>query len=134
MARTAKDVTEAELSVLQILWSEGPQSVRDLVAALREHPSTPQAATIQKLLERLEDKGWVRRDRSGSVQLFVATADRENLIGQRLRGIADDLCEGSVTPLLSQLVSSAQLTPDDRRLLRDLIDRLDDQPTKRKRT
>jgi BlaI family transcriptional regulator, penicillinase repressor len=133
MARTAKDVTEAELTILRVLWDEGPLSVRDIVASLRDHPSSPQAATVQKLLERLEDKGWVTRDRSGSVQMFAATADRDDLIGQRLRGIADDLCEGSVTPLLSQLVNNAKLSAADRQLLRELIDRFDESP-KRKRS
>lgn len=133
MARTAKDVTEAELSILRVLWDEGASSVRELVDALRGHPSAPQAATVQKLLERLEDKGWVERDRTGPVQRFHATAARDELIGQRLQGIADQLCAGSVTPLLSQLVSSAQLNAEDRRLLRDLIERFDTSP-KRKRT
>lgn len=133
MARTAKDVTEAELTILRVLWDSGPMCVRDIVEQLRDHPSSPQAATVQKLLERLEDKGWVARDRTGTVQTFTATADRDELIGQRLRGIADDLCEGSVAPLLSQLVNSSQLSNADRQMLRDLIDRFDDRP-KRKRT
>jgi len=128
MPRTPRDVTEAELAVLRILWDTGPQSVRGLADALGGH-----AATVQKLLERLEDKGWVDRDRSGPVQLFQAAADRDDLIGRRLRGIADELCEGSVSPLLSHLVQNERLSAADRKALRDLIDRLDDTP-KRKRT
>ena len=87
---------------------------------------------MQKLLERLERKRWVARDRSGPVQLFRATADRDDLIGRRLRGIAEELCEGSLAPLLSHLVQNERLSAADRKALRDLIDRLDEQP-KRKR-
>jgi predicted transcriptional regulator len=123
MARTPRDVTEAELAVLRVLWDRGPAPVRaiaDEVAA--------QAATVQKLLERLERKRWVARDRSGPVQLFRATADRDDLIGRRLRGIAEELCEGSLAPLLSHLVQNERLTAADRRALRDVIDRLDESP------
>jgi BlaI family transcriptional regulator, penicillinase repressor len=126
MARTPRDVTEAELDVLRVLWTDGPSPVRHIADAVRA-----QAATAQKLLERLEDKGWVERDRTGPVQQFRATADRDDLIGRRLRGIAEELCEGSMTPLLSHLVQTG-LTAEDRKALRDLIDQLDGS-AKRKR-
>ncbi len=127
MARTPRDVTDAELAVLRVLWDRGPASVRALADEL-----AAQAATVQKLLERLERKGWVARDRTGPVQLFRATADRDDLIGRRLRGIAEELCEGSLAPLLSHLVQNERLTPADRRALRDLIDRLDDSPRRKR--
>jgi len=126
-------VTDAELAVLRVLWDRGPASVRAIADDQTGRGSPAHAATVQKLLERLEGKGWVARDRAGPVQLFRATADRDDLIGRRLRGIAEELCEGSLTPLLSHLVQKERLTPADRKALRDLIDRLDDTP-RRKRT
>lgn len=132
MPRTPRDVTEAELAVLRVLWNEGPRSVRVIAHAVGGRGAPAQAATVQKLLERLEDKGWVGRDRSGPVQLFRATADRDDLIGRRLRGIAKELCEGSMTPLLSHLVQNEKLSPADRKALRDLIDRLDVAPRRKR--
>src|SRR5262245_55778961 len=133
MPRTRRDVTEAELSVLRVLWDAGPSPVRGIADALTAQGPATHAATVQKLLERLEDKRWVERDRSGPVQLFRATADRDDLIGRRLRGIAEELCDGSLTPLLSHLVQNERLSAADRRALRDLIERLDENP-KRKRS
>jgi predicted transcriptional regulator len=132
MARTPRDVTEAELAVLRVLWDDGPRPVRGIADELAARGTPAQTATVQKLLERLEEKRWVARDRSGPVQLFLATADRDDLIGRRLRGIAEELCEGSMTPLLSHLVQNERLSSADRRALRDLIDRLGETP-KRKR-
>jgi predicted transcriptional regulator len=125
-------VTDAELAILRILWDDGPQPVRAIASALSSRGNRAQAATVQKLLERLEDKGWVDRDRTGPVQSFRATADRDDLIGRRLRGIAEQLCEGSMTPLLSHLVQNERLSAADRKALRDLIDGLDDTPRRRK--
>jgi BlaI family transcriptional regulator, penicillinase repressor len=126
--RTPRDVTEAELTILRILWEEGDRTVRE-VADL----SSAQVPTVQKLVERLESKGWVSRDRSGPVQLLRATANRDDLIGRRLRGIAEELCEGSMAPLLSHLVHTG-LSADDRKLLRNLIEQLDEQSTRKKRS
>ncbi len=137
MPRTPRDVTEAELGVLRVIWDNGPSSVREIVEALSGEDHPPQAATVQKLLERLEGKEWVERDRTGDVQRFAATGDRDDLIGRRLEGIAAELCEGSLTPLLSHLVKRERLSSRDRAALRDLIEKLDRESTtarKKKRT
>jgi predicted transcriptional regulator len=134
MSRTPRDVTEAELNVLRILWDGGPCTVRQIVDALERSQKQTQAATVQKLLERLEAKGMVDRDRSESVQRFKAVADRDELIGRRLQGIAEELCEGSLTPLISHLVKRERLTQSERQALLDLIEQIQEKPTKRKRT
>jgi predicted transcriptional regulator len=131
MARTPRDVTEAELTILRVLWDEGPSPVRAIATAVGSRRNPAQAATVQKLLERLEDKGWVERDRSGPVQMFRASADRNDLIGRRLQGIAEELCEGSMTPLLSHLVQREHLSASDRKALRELIDLLETPRRKR---
>lgn len=119
------DVTEAELSVLQGLWERPGASIRVLADALYPDGGATGYATVQKLLERLEAKRFVRRDRSEAVHRFVATVDRQALIGRRLRAVADALCGGSLTPLLTHLVErTGPLSAEDRDQLKGLIDRL----------
>lgn len=132
MPRTARDVTEAELSVLRVLWGNGPCTVRQIVDSIESDGTPTQAATVQKLLERLEAKGWIERDRTAAVQRFIATADCDELIGRRLQGIAEELCEGSLTPLISHLVKRERLSVSDRRALRELIEKLNEKPAKGK--
>jgi len=126
MARTPLDVTDAELAVLEVLWRHGQRTVRQIADELYPDGGASKAATVQKLLERLErDNGYVKRDRSGGVQSFAATVDRDHLIGRRLEGIAESLCGGSLTPLLTHLVRSDRLSGKELQSLRDLIDELD---------
>ena len=89
--RTAQDVTEAELAILQTLWDRDPATIRHLVDEVYGQDGVSVYATVQKLLERLESKGFVSRDRSGSVHVFRAAVGREELIGRRLRAVADTL-------------------------------------------
>lgn len=123
--RSTQDVTEAELAILQTLWDRGPATIRQLVDEVYGQDGVSVYATVQKLLERLESKGFVERDRSGSVHVFRAAVGREELIGRRLRAVADTLCGGSLAPLLTQLVQAEPLSEEDRRELRALIDGLD---------
>lgn len=124
MARTPKDVTDTELALLQVLWDQGPATIRHLTDALYEG-TTAQYATVQKLLERLEEKGIVTRERAAPAHLFRAAISREELIGRRLQDMAEKLCGGSLTPLLTHLVRARRLSDRERRELRDLIDDLD---------
>src|SRR5262249_13780459 len=50
---------------------------------------------------------------------------RSELIGRRLQDVAEKLCGGSLTPLLTHLVRTRRLSPRERRELGDLIDELD---------
>ena len=132
MTPSRDHVTDTELTVLKALWERGTSTIRELTDDLYPGGGAAHYATVQKLLERLEAKRWVARDRTGPVQLFRPTADRDDLIGRRLRGIADELCEGSVAPLLSHLVQNEKLSAADRKALRDLIDRLGEAPRRKR--
>jgi BlaI family transcriptional regulator, penicillinase repressor len=125
MKRGQADVTDAELALLQSLWDQGPATIRQLVERVYAQDGTSVYATVQKLLDRLQTKGCVLRDRSQPVHVFRAAIGRDELIGRRLRAVADALCGGSLTPLLTQLVAGAELSLKDRQDLRDLIDQLD---------
>ena len=124
MARTPQDVTDAELAILHELWNAGPATIRQLTETLYPDGSTAHYATVQKLLERLEAKQCVRRDDRSRVHTFAAAIDRDELIGRRLRDMAEKLCGGSLTPLLTNLVRVKRLSARERDELRALIDEL----------
>src|SRR5262245_5428058 len=99
MARTPQDITDAELAVLQVLWDQGPATIRHITDILYPDGRTSHYATVQKLLERLEGKRLegkpiVTRDRAASVHVFAAAIDRDDLIGRRLQSVAEKLCGG----------------------------------------
>jgi BlaI family penicillinase repressor len=125
MARPAQDITESELAVLRILWDRETATIRQLTDVLYPHGEAAQYATVQKLLDRMEAKGYVQRDRTMFVHVFRSVLDRDELIGRRLRSLAEMLCEGSLTPLLTHLARAHDLTDDDRLALRAVFDEPD---------
>jgi BlaI family transcriptional regulator, penicillinase repressor len=125
MRRNAHGVTEAEFALLEALWGQSTQTIRALTARLYPAQSVSDYATVQKLLARLEAKGFVRRDRDSRAHVFRATCDRHELVGGQLARIADKLCDGSLTPLLLHLVERSKLSKADRAMLRELLDKAD---------
>jgi predicted transcriptional regulator len=124
MPRKPQDVTDAELSILQVLWDRGEATVRDLTERLYPAGTGSDLATVQKLLKRLEAKRCVRRDRTSWPHLFRPGIAREELLGRRLQTTADELCSGSLEPLVTHLVKS-RLTAGEREKLRDLLAELE---------
>ena len=125
MARAPQDVTDTELAILEVLWQRTSATVREIAEELYSGCNTSQHATVQKLLERLEGKKCVRRDRDNWPHTFEPGIQREELIGRKLQQTADRLCEGSVQPLLMHLVKAGRLSAEERRGLRELLDQLE---------
>ena len=125
MGRSAREITDAELSVLNELWQRPAATVQELTEAL--YGNTPPAllATVRKLLDRLEAEGCVARDRTKWPHHYRAVLKRADLAEKRLQEAADELFEGDLAPLLSHLVRSQRLTAKDREDLRKLLDELD---------
>jgi predicted transcriptional regulator len=119
-------VSEAELEVLKALWEHGPGTVRALQKVLHERGARAWAyTTVQTLLQRLEAKGHVRSERGGPAHVYSAAVSREGLLSRRLHDLAEQLCDGTTSPLLLALVEGAKLTTEEVRRLRQLLDQLE---------
>ncbi len=110
MPRPAQDVTDTELAMLQVLWDKGTATRRQITDALYPNGGPAHYTTVQKLMERLERKGYVKHQRSDGVLTYTSTVGREQLISRRLQEMAEKLCGGSLTPLFMNLVRAKPLT------------------------
>jgi BlaI family penicillinase repressor len=119
-----EQVTDAELSILEVLWTDGEATTRQLSSALYEEVTDPKLATVQKLTERLEAKGCVERDRSERAHRFRPLVSREQYLRSRLQSLADRLCDGALVPLVTTLLRSKGISRNDRKQLRKLIGEL----------
>ena len=126
MGNSPKDVTAAELAILEKLWEHETAAVKELSQWLYGASTPSDIATVQKLLVRLEKKGWVVRDRDTWPHSFRAAMDREELISHRLQSTADELCDGTLNTLLTHLVKSKDFNTRERKRLRKLLDDLDE--------
>lgn len=121
-------VTGAELNVLEALWQRGEATIRDLRDALYPDGGNSKFGTVQKLLSRLMAKKIVGRRKDEANWIFRPLVARDELIGGELRRVADRLGSNSMTPLLTYLVETGELTAKERAHLRRLLDEPPAQP------
>lgn len=122
MKKNSQDVTDTELSILQVLWKEKTATVRFIAEQLYGDSAKSQHATVQKLLDRLKTKGFVARDRTVWPHVFRAAVQSDELLDRRLQVTADKFFGGSIQPLLTHLLSGRTFSDEERSTLRKLLD------------
>ncbi len=120
---TAERLTNAELALMDLLWKEGPLTARQILEQLYTNTKTSQHGTVQRLLKSLEEKKFVDRDRSQGVQIFSSNICREMYGGQQLESLAEKLSDGSIAPLLTQLLDEKKLDKTEIERLRGLLEK-----------
>ncbi len=133
MAARRPPVSETELEILKVIWDHGPGTVREIDARLRQLGRRWAYTTVLTLLQRLEAKGYVASDKTGLAHVFRAAVSRNRLLRQRLKDLAQELCEGAPAPLVLALVESQHFSEDEIEQFRRLLDELEKGRSKEKK-
>ncbi|MFG0328460.1 MAG: BlaI/MecI/CopY family transcriptional regulator [Phycisphaerales bacterium] len=123
------NISDAELETLKALWTLERATVRELLEALRVQGKSWAYTTVQTLLQRLEEKGYVTSDKSGRAHQFRALVSRRDLVGARIDELVDRVCDGAVSPLVLSLVQKRKFGPDEIEAFRDLLNQMESEET-----
>jgi BlaI family transcriptional regulator, penicillinase repressor len=114
-------ITDAELEVLKVLWSDNALTAREITTRLYGEENPSSIGTVQKLIQRLEEKDLLKRDRREPAHRFSAQVTRESVAGMQLQEFADKLSDGSLSPFIMHLVQAERLSKKDKQALRRLL-------------
>ena len=106
---------------MDFLWQNDRLTAREIREQLYPDATKAQHGTVQRLLQRLEDKGYVERDRSMFVHLFSAAISRRTYAGQQLESLADKLTSASFAPLITHLVEKKKISRDEIEWIRAIL-------------
>ena len=115
-------LAKAELAIMALLWDQDALTARQLQDNLYGTSDRSQHGTIQRLLQRLLEKGFVRREKFTAAATFRASITRDEYASAQLESLAERLTGGSIAPLLSHLVDNGRLSTAELQRLRDLLD------------
>ena len=115
-------LANAELAIMDLLWERDRMTARQIREKLYPDETKAQHGTVQRLLQRLEDKEYIHRDRSLNIHFFSAIVDRQTYVGSQLESLASKLTGGSFAPLITHLVENKKLSSDDLAQLRAILD------------
>lgn len=125
MGQREYELGDAELQVLRALWEGGPATVRDVLNHLHSQGRRVAYTTVLTFLTRLEQKGFVKSDKSGMAYIYRAAVTRNQVTRSRLKAVLNDLFDGEAAPLVLQLMKTEKFSAEELAELQTLIDRLD---------
>jgi BlaI family transcriptional regulator, penicillinase repressor len=111
MAKERIALTKFETEVMSVLWRLGEATVREVQDAI-DRADRPAYTTVQTIVQRLEQKGAVRRTRKAGNALYFEPAITRKSVYRRLVDELIDLVGGS-QPLVAHLVETGKLSLDD---------------------
>ena len=119
----SQPLANAELAVMNLLWENAdPLTARQIREQLYPDETKAQHGTVQRLLQRLEQKGFIERDKRIAVHFFSAKVTRESYAGGQLESLADKLTAGSVAPLITHLVEQKKISRKEIDKIRSILD------------
>jgi BlaI family penicillinase repressor len=116
--------TEGELAILQVLWEQGPLSVRDVQRILNAIRPTGYT-TILKLMQIMTDKGLVKRDQTTRPQIYRPRHPQEKTQKQLLHDLMQRAFSGSMKALVMQALPKGKASAEELQELEGLLDRLE---------
>src|SRR5829696_959128 len=116
-------LSRLELRMMEVLWTRGACSVREIHEALPEE-GRPALTTVQTMVYRLEKKQALRCvKRIGNANIFDAVISRDQAHTTLVEELLS-LFDGHAKPVMARLVESGRLTLDDIRDAEDAIKKM----------
>jgi len=122
MARPkSKTLTLAEQRIMNVLWERNEASVRDITDILsREHDLA--YTTVLTTTRILADKGYVGFRKDGRTHIYTPLISKQTERKSAVSNMLRNLFDGSPRALAQHLIEADDLTPEDIKALRDLLD------------
>ena len=116
-------LSRLELRILEVLWTRGACSVREIHEALPAK-GRPALTTVQTMIYRLEKKQALRCvKRIGNANIFEAAISRDQAHTTLVEELLS-LFDGHAKPVMARLVESGRLTLDDIRDAEDALKKM----------
>ncbi len=105
--------TPAELEVLQVIWEQGPSTVREVMTVLNS--KRPRAYTsVMSLMNVMAEKGLLGQKPKGRAFVYSARISRVKILSRMVSDLLNRAFDGSASALVTHLLEQAD--PDNKEL------------------
>ncbi len=115
-------ISDAEWTVMKVLWSRPGQTAEEVVEAL-QGKVTWNGRTIRTLINRLLQKKALRYKEEGRRYRYWPAIRQEDCVTEQRRSFIQRVYGGTVRPMLAAFIEDAELSPEDIEELKHMLDR-----------
>ena len=116
--------TEAELEILQILWNNGPSSVRSVNDIMGVKKDVGYTTTL-KIMQIMTEKGLTKRNTSERKHIYEAAFPEKAIKQNLINRFVEATFNGSASQLVMQLLGNGNPTKEELEEIKTLIDKIE---------
>jgi predicted transcriptional regulator len=124
MKQKIRRPTDAELTILHVLWDKGPTTVREVYKILNSGKEVGYT-TVLKLMQIMTEKGLVERDENCRPQIYRPCLPREQTERQLIKDLVDRAFGGSAKRLVMQALEVKKASPNELAQIEKLLNKLE---------
>ena len=110
---------------MKVVWRLNTATVRDIYETLRQSRQIAYT-TVMTMMRILEHKGYLKKTVAERTHVYKAARPRQQVVGAMVRDFLDRVFDGASEGLLLHLAKDNKLTEKQRRLVRRLIEEIDE--------
>jgi predicted transcriptional regulator len=115
--------TNRELTILRILWDQGPSTVREVNEVMDKDRDTGYTTTL-KLMQIMAEKGLLIRDESQRQHVYKPAITRERTQKQLVGDLLERAFSGSTEKLVMRALSAKKVSAKELERIRKMFDEL----------
>ena len=119
--RESNSLTPVQREIMEIVWARGEVTVADVRNALAPQRKVARN-TVQTLMGRLEERGWLAHRTVGRTFVYRSASPREESIGRKVREVVNTICGGSPETMVAALLDYRGLRPGELERIRKMLD------------
>lgn len=119
--RPESNLTAAQLQIMNLFWDHGELGVAQVWKLLSA--ARPVARnTVQTMLSRLAERGWLRTRAEANAFYYRAARPRKVALSAMVGGLLDGAFGGSASGLVMTLLEGRQISAEEAQRIREMID------------
>ena len=122
-----KDIipTKTEMDVLQILWENGPSTVRFVHDKLNEQKEAVIYTSTLKLMQVMKEKGMLNRDETNMKHIYSPALQEDKVKGNLLGRFVDSMFNGSASNLMVALLGNDKTSDEELKKMKELLEKME---------
>jgi BlaI family transcriptional regulator, penicillinase repressor len=125
MRRPHPTLTPQELAIMKVVWRLDKATVRDVYEALRDRRPVAYT-TVMTMMKILEEKGYLKKALVDRAHVYRPAQRRQQVVGAMVRDFLDRVFDGAPADLLVHLAKDNKLTDKQRRIVKQLIEEIEE--------
>lgn len=116
-----RELTRAELEIMQIVWAKGNFLVRDILNCMEE--PKPAYNTVSTIVRILEKKGFVSHRTYGKTYEYYPVINKREYTQQYMKGVLKNFFGGSLSSMVSFFASDSSISAKETDEIMDILSR-----------